>query len=159
MKQRTYIRWEREHPNSLWQTDINIYKRKYMMAYLDDHSRFCTGIGVYGNATTKNALDLLDGAIESYNKPMQILTDHGVQYYAMRGGRSAFTTHREELGIQHILSGIGRPTTQGKIERFWQTMKNLMVRIPDIVEAAYYYNYTKPHTSLKYKTPAQAYFK
>lgn len=158
-KQRTFIRWERKHPDSLWQTDYSIYKRKYITAFIDDHSRFCTAGNLFSEATTQHALELLNQAIKDYNKPRQILTDHGSQYYAVKGGVSEFDKYCQNNGIQHIMSGIGKPTTQGKIERFFQTIKKTMDIIPDIKEAIHYYNYVKPHTSLKYQTPAQIYFK
>lgn len=158
-KQQTFIRWERKHPNSLWQTDYTIYKRKYITAFIDDHSRFCTAGSIFTEATTNNSIKLLSKAINNYGKPRQILTDHGTQYYAVKEGVSEFDKYCNSQSIQHILSGIGRPTTQGKIERFFQTMKKLLIRIPDIQEAVQYYNYTKPHTSLKYKTPAEVYFR
>ncbi|MDD2678834.1 MAG: integrase core domain-containing protein [Candidatus Nanoarchaeia archaeon] len=75
----------------------------------------------------------------------------------MRKGESQFDQYCKEQGIEHIMSGIGKPTTQGKVERFFQTIKTTMNRIPDIQEAANYYNFIKPHTSLKYKTPAEIY--
>jgi putative transposase len=158
-KQRTFIRWERAHPNSLWQTDYSIYKRKYITAFIDDHSRFCTAGNVFSEATTQHSLELLNQAIHDYNKPRQILTDHGSQYYSVKGGISEFDKQCNYLGIQHIMSGIGRPTTQGKIERFFQTIKKTMNTIPDIQEAIQYYNYVKPHKSLQYQTPAQVYLK
>lgn len=156
-KQKTYIRWERKHNNSLWQTDITQFKRKYIIAYIDDHSRFCTAINLYNKATTENCIELLTTAIQNYTTPKQILTDHGSQYYAMRKGENQFDIYCKEKNIEHIMSGIGRPTTQGKIERFFQTIKTTMKRIPNIQEATQYYNYTKPHTSLNYKTPAEIY--
>lgn len=156
-KQRTYIRWERKHNNSLWQTDISIFKRKYIIAYVDDHSRFCAGINLYNKATTDNCIETLKDAMNNYPKPKQILTDHGSQYYAMRKGENRFDEYCQEQNIEHIMSGIGKPTTQGKIERFFQTIKTTLKIIPDIQKATEYYNFIKPHTSLNYKTPAEIY--
>lgn len=161
-KQKIYIRWERKHNNSLWQTDITYYQRKYIIAYLDDHSRFTTGINIYKKATTQNCIELLTTAIQKYPKPKQILTDHGTQYYSNtknKKGNSEFGNYCKEKNIEHIMGGIGKPTTQGKIERFWQTIKKILKRIPNIQQATHYYNFVKPHTSLNYQTPAQIYLK
>jgi len=43
-RQRTYIRFQRAHPDSLWQTDIKYYGNRYLIAFRDDCSRYLTGI-------------------------------------------------------------------------------------------------------------------
>ena len=62
---RKWVRYEREHSNSMWHTD---YKQlddgRWFIAYQDDASRFVTGYGVFDNATTKNALAVLREAPE-----------------------------------------------------------------------------------------------
>jgi len=50
-----------------------------------------------------------------------ILTDHGSQFYSVRRGESSFDAYCEAKGINHILGGIGKPTTLGKIERWFRT--------------------------------------
>ena len=53
--------------------------------------------------------------------PKQVLIDNGTQVVAARGEESSFTKALEEMGIEHITSSIGKPTTLGKIERWFHT--------------------------------------
>lgn len=82
-QRRKWIRYEREHSNSMWHTDFKqLDDGRWFIAYQDDASRFVTGYGVFENATTENALAVLDEAITNHGKPASILTDHGSQFYA-----------------------------------------------------------------------------
>ena len=85
-----------------------------------------------------------------------MLTDHGTQYYN-DSDKSRFTLYLETHGIKHIMASIGKPTTQGKIERFFQTFAAYYPRFSNQDRFREYYN-NKPHRSLNYKTPAQVYF-
>jgi len=154
-RQRTYIRFQRTHPDSLWQTDIKYYGDEYLIAYLDDCSRYLPGIELYTEATTENLLNLTDSALSHGRIPSQVLSDHGPQYYS-DNGKSRYTLYLEAHGIEHITGSIGKPTTQGKIERFWQTFELYYPRFNDMERFREYYN-NKPHRSLNYKTPAQVY--
>ena len=158
-KQKTYRHWSRKNPNSLWQVDLCIYKKLWMAAFLDDCSRFLTGIGFFKHGTTQNILDLFKCAIESYGQPREILSDHGTQFYATQGQKSRFTCFCEDYGIRHIFGGIGKPTTLGKVERFNRTFKEAYPRFNDIESFARYYNFEKPHRGLDYETPASIYLR
>ena len=122
--QRKWVRYEREHSNSMWHAD---YKQLddggWFLCYLDDASRFVTGWGVFKEATMENALGVLDRAIANHGKPASILTDHGSQFYANASdkkmkGTSRFEERLVELGIRQILARVGHPQTNGKLERF-----------------------------------------
>jgi transposase len=62
-KQRTFIRFARQHPDSLWQTDIKYYGSEYLIAFLDDCSRYLrvcdhrSYLAVCSNSTFKCQLD------------------------------------------------------------------------------------------------------
>jgi len=155
-RQRTYTRFQRTHPDSLWQTDIKYYGDEYLIAYLDDCSRYLPGIGLYTEATTDNVLETLQEALLNGRTPRQILSDHGTQYWS-NDGPGRFTNFCQTHGIEHIQGSIGKPTTQGKIERFFQTFEAYYPRFNDMNQFREYYNKTKPHRSLNYKTPAQIY--
>jgi hypothetical protein len=60
-------------------------------------------------------------------------------------------------GIQHIVGSTGKPTTQGKIERFWQTFELYCPRYNDLDRFREAYNH-RPHRSLNFKTPEEIYF-
>ncbi|MGB9021824.1 MAG: DDE-type integrase/transposase/recombinase, partial [Candidatus Bathyarchaeia archaeon] len=112
-------RFEREHSNSLWQSDFKLTEHdEWMISFLDDHSRFILGSRVHHNPTAEHAIKLLEESVRQYGKPDQILTDRGTQFYPTRGGISEFTEFCSGNGIQHIVTSIRRPSTIGKIEAF-----------------------------------------
>lgn len=157
-KQRSYIRFQRKHPNSLWQADLTIFGSRYVVAFLDDCSRFITGMDFIQKASLNSLLSVLEEAIDTYGKPRQILTDHGSHFYSVRKGESRFDRFCTDNKIQHILGGIGKPTTLGKIERFFGTFKQEYIFFNDIESYLNYYNYRRLHGSLNYLTPAEVYF-
>jgi len=150
-----YIRWERASPNELWQCDWKWVKEqnRWLVAFIDDHSRFVVSAKMYDSATTENTIDCLLDGIRRCGTPEEILTDHGTQFYAVRRGESSFDRKLKELGIAHIMSGIGKPTTTGKIERFFATYFTEAWRYNTLDGFIQYYNYIRPHQSLDYATP------
>jgi len=156
---RTYRRWERDHPNSLWQCDLKMLGGEWLITILDDHSRYVTGSEIFNEGTAENVIWLLDQAVHEYSKPRENLTDHGSQFYSVRHGESSFTQFCSENGITHILGGIGKPTTLGKIERWFRTYDLEHARFQFHWKFIKYYNYERPHMSLNYKTPAEIYFR
>ena len=52
---------------------------------MDDASRFIAGYGILDEATTENPISVLDDSINRYGKPLELLTDHGSQFYATFG--------------------------------------------------------------------------
>ncbi len=100
----------------------------------------------------------MDRAIHEYTRPREILTDHGSVFWSVRRGESRFDAYCEEKGAKHILGGIGKPTTLGKIERWFRTYDHEHARFQLHRKYIQYYNYERPHMSLSYKTPADVYF-
>lgn len=74
-----YIRWQRKHPNSLWQMDVSDQKikEKYCFGVVDDCSRYNVGLKDLNNITTKIVTQILDELIKIHGKPREILTDNG----------------------------------------------------------------------------------
>lgn len=157
-KQRTYITYERKHPNSLWQTDLTNWKEKVLIAYIDDYSRFVTGFGLFTNGLAINVMQIFQQAIDAYGKPREVLTDHGSQFYSMKGDESEFDRFCARHDIKHILGSIGKLTTTGKIERWFGTFKAQIDSFKSVGDYVKYYNYEKPHKSLGYIVPAERYF-
>ena len=156
---RTYTRWQRRHPNSLWQCDLKVIPpARWLITNLDDHSRFVPASEHFSEGTTENVIWLLDRAIHEYAKPREILTDHGSQFWSVRRGESSFDTYCQKQHIKHILGGIGKPTTQGKIERWFRTYDQEHSRFALHRKFIEYYNYERPHMALNYSTPAEVYF-
>ena len=155
---RTYKRWQRTHPNSLWQCDLKLVGARWLITILDDHSRFVTGSEIFDEGTAENVISLFDQAVHEYSKPREVLTDHGSQFWSVRKGESSFDLYCQQRGIEHILGGIGKPTTQGKIERWFRTYDIEHARFDLHRKFIEYYNYERPHMALNYSTPAEIYF-
>ena len=155
-KQRTYRSFCRKHPDSLWQTDIKIHEDRYLVAYIDDCSRYVLDAIMMDSATTHNIIEHLKGLFE-FRIPRQILTDHGTQYWS-RHGKSEFDLFCEQNGVEHIMGGIGKPTTQGKIERFFRTFNMYYPRFESMDDFLYNYNHVMLHSGIGYRTPGSVYF-
>jgi transposase InsO family protein len=165
--------FERARPNQLWQTDLFTFllkrenRRVYLVVYLDDHSRFIVGYGVWASAGGALVREVLEAAIANFGAPEEVLTDNGPQYVTWRG-TSAFARLLERRGIRHLVARPRRPQTLGKTERFWGTLWR------ECVEAAVFsglddarrrvghfidhYNFQRPHQGIEGLVPADRYF-
>jgi transposase InsO family protein len=153
-------RFEREHSNSLWQTDFKLTERdEWMISFLDDHSRFIPGSRVHHDPTAEHAIKLLEESVRQYGKPDQILTDRGTQFYPARGGISEFTEFCGGNGIQHIVTSIRRPSTIGKIEAFHKAYTIEAWIYPTHQRFVNYWNYQRPHHGIGNLYPADVYFR
>ena len=136
---RRWRSFSRKHSNSLWQMDFKTLQDggPYLLTIIDDHSRFILASKVIEAETTEEAINILKSAIKMFGKPRQILTDHGTQFYATRGGTSQFTEFCKNQGIKHIMAGVKKPTTIGKIERWHRTIKTeLLAKCASIAECS-----------------------
>lgn len=158
-KRLKYIRWQRKHPDSLWQMDISDQKikDKYCFAVIDDCSRYCVGLIDLNRVTTEVVTRILDMLIKIHGKPREILTDNG-SVFGLRSKHSKFDRWCRRRGIKHIRTAIHSPTTTGKIERFFQTLARELKFCIDHHEFRMRYNHFRPHMSLHGKTPADIYF-
>jgi transposase InsO family protein len=77
--------FERARPNQLWQTDLFTFmlkrqtRRVYLVAFLDDHSRFLVSFGLHASQSTALVLEVLRARIAAYGAPEEVLTDNGTQ--------------------------------------------------------------------------------
>ena len=165
--------FERAKPNQLWQTDLFTFvlkrqnRRVYLVAFMDDHSRFITGYGLHASQSAALVLEVLRAAIAAYGPPAEILTDNGSQYVTWRG-KSQFTRELEKLGIKQIVARPRRPQTLGKIERFWGSLWRECVESAiflDLAEARQriglwidYHNLQRPHQGIEGLVPADRFF-
>ena len=154
-----YIRWQRKHPNSLWQMDISDQKikDKYCFAVIDDCSRYCIGLIDLNRISTEIICKVLDDLIAIHGKPREILTDNG-NVFGLRSKHSKFDRWCRRRGIKHIRTRIHSPTTTGKIERFFQTLAKELKHCVDHHDFRRRYNHLRPHTSLNRRAPAEAAF-
>ena len=94
--------FERSTPNQLWQSDICTFrlagKNAYLIGYIDDYSRYITGLGFYRSQTAEHVLETYRRATGEYGVPKEMLTDNGRQYTNWRG------TTRFEKELKKLLS-------------------------------------------------------
>jgi len=164
-KRREWVRYERKHSMSLWQGDWKRLGEKWIIAFMDDASRFITCYGVFDSATTENTIKVLKKGFAEYGIPDEILTNHGTQFVAAKSRENAkhkFKEFLKENGVRHILARINHPQTNGKIERFFGLMEQKLHLFDSVEEFIYWYNYVKPHMSLNFdelETPYQAFLR
>jgi len=161
-------------PNQLWQTDFTYLKVIgwgwfYLSTVLDDFSRY---IVAWKLCTTMKAEDVtatLDLALQASGlaqaKPAdrpKLLSDNGSSYIA--GDLAKWLADRK---IKHLRGAPYHPMTQGKIERWHQTLKNRILLenyfLPGDLEAQIAafvddYNCRRYHESIDNLTPADVYF-
>jgi putative transposase len=162
-----WIRYERRYSNSMWHTDWTLIEGKgWLIAYLDDASRYVVGHGLFPEATSEHAVGVLKQAVERHGKPVSVLTDRGAQFYANESeererGATLFERYLVESEIRHVLARVSHPQTNGKVERFFGTVKTKLPRFGgDVDRLMAWYNTVRPHMSLnldEIETPYKAY--
>lgn len=165
--------FERATSNQLWQTDLFTFllkrqnRRVYLVAFMDDHSRFIVGYGLHASQSGALVLEVLRACLASHGAPQEILTDNGTQYVTWRG-KSQFTKELEKRGIKQVVARPRHPQTLGKIERFWGSLWRECVetavfldledarrRIGQFID---HYNFQRPHQGIEGLVPADRFF-
>jgi transposase InsO family protein len=166
-------RFERARPNQLWQTDLFTFvlkrqnRRVYLVAFLDDHSRFIVSYGLHASQSTALVLEVLRAGLSSHGTPQEVLTDNGSQYVTWRG-KSAFSRELDKRGVRQVVASPRHPQTLGKIERFWGTLWRECVEAAVFVDLADararighfidHYNFQRPHQGVGGCVPADRFF-
>jgi transposase InsO family protein len=160
--------------NQLWQTDFTYLKVIgwgwfYLSTILDDYSRYIIAWKLCTSMKAKDVTDTLDLALQASgcdqakirHKP-RLLSDNGSSYVA--GDLAVWLKGK---GMSHVRGAPYHPQTQGKIERWHQTLKNRILLenyfFPDDLEATIeafvdHYNHQRYHESINNLTPADVYF-
>jgi transposase InsO family protein len=165
--------FERARPNQLWQTDLFTFilkrqnRRVYLVAFMDDHSRFIVSYGLHASQSSALVLEVLRSGVASHGTPEEILTDNGSQYVTWRG-KSAFTRELEKRGIKQVVAKPRRPQTLGKMERFWGTLWRECVESAVFIDLGDaqkriglfidHYNFQRCHQGIDGLTPADRFF-
>jgi transposase InsO family protein len=169
----SYRRFAAAQPNECWQSDFTHWHLAdhtdvEILNWLDDHSRYLLGCTphtpVTGDLVTSTFLVVAD----THGFPASTLTDNGRVYTArFGGGKNSFEYLLALLGITQKNGHPGHPQTQGKIERFHQTLKKWLAQQPPAPTLAdlqtqldtfrELYNHQRPHRELGRRTPASAY--
>src|SRR5215510_1416114 len=166
-------RFERARPNQLWQTDLFTFvlkrqnRRVYLVAFMDDHSRFVVSYGLHASQSAALVLEVLRAGLASHGAPEEVLTDNGSQYVTWRG-KGAFSRELERRGIRQVVASPRHPQTLGKIERFWGTlwrecvesaifldMADARARVGHFID---HYNFQRPHQGIGSAAPADRFF-
>jgi transposase InsO family protein len=161
-------------PNQLWQTDFTYLKVIgwgwfYLSSVLDDFSRYILAWKLCTNMRAEDVTATLELALQAsgldHAKPAdrpRLLSDNGSSYVA--GDLAKWLGARN---IKHLRGAPYHPMTQGKIERWHQTLKNRILLenyfLPGDLEAQIAafiddYNNRRYHESIGNLTPADAYF-
>ena len=161
-------------PNEMWQTDFTYFKIigwgwMYLSTVLDDFSRYIIAWKLCSTMRAADVTDTLDMALAASgcdqahvrHKP-RLLSDNGPSYIA-----GELAEYIEAQRMSHVRGAPFHPQTQGKIERWHQTLKNRILLnnyyLPGDLEAhidrfVEHYNHRRYHESLQNLTPADVYF-
>ena len=158
-----YLRYERPLPGDRVQMDTcKIASGLYQYTSIDDCTRYRV-LRLYNRRTAANTLDFLDCVIEEMPFPIQrVQTDRGLEFFAEKVQKKMM-----EYGIKFRPNKPGSPHLNGKVERSQKTDKTEFYATVDITsenlqdqlaEWQHYYNWLRPHSALKGKTPMERYF-
>jgi len=172
----SYLRFEADLPNECWQADITHWyladsTRVEILDFLDDHARYLLDIRAATAFTGVTVTATLNDLILTYGPPMSTLTDNGLVFTTrlarFKGARGGFEKLLQLHGITQKNGRPGHPQTQGKIERFHQTLKRFLAARPRpenlaalttlLTEFQQWYNTGRPHRALGRRTPHEAY--
>jgi len=173
----SYIRFAAEQPNECWQADFTHWqlaggRETEILSWLDDHSRYALSVTAHTRVTGTAVLAAFRALCGRYGAPASTLTDNGMVFTTRlsggKGGRNGLEHELRRLGVQQKNGKPNHPQTQGKVERFQQTLKNWLARQPPAATLtalqaqldafATIYNTRRPHRSLPHRaTPATAY--
>jgi transposase InsO family protein len=169
----SWIRFEAAAPNELWQSDVTHWRladgsEVEICSWLDDHSRYLLGATACRRVSGDDVGATFGAAGEAHGWPAATLTDNGAVYTSrFTGGRNGFEYLLAYLGIRQKNGAPGHPQTQGKIERFQQTLKRWLGQQPaartiaelqrqlDAFRLAY--DEQRPHRATGRVTPGEAY--
>jgi len=160
--------------NEMWQTDFTYFKIigwgwYYLSTILDDYSRYIIAWKLCTNMRAEDVTDTIELALQASgcdqavvrHKP-RLLSDNGSCYIS-----GDLAEWLEDQKMTHVRGAPFHPQTQGKIERWHQTMKNRVLLenyyLPGDLERQIeafvdYYNNQRYHESLNNVTPADVYF-
>lgn len=115
-------------PNCLWQIDATAWSladgsQCVIFQVIDDHSRKAVGSLVACSETSAAAVAVVSAAIARHGAPQKFLSDNGLALNpSRRGNTNELVDYLTGLGVETIPGKPFKPTTQGKNERFHQTL-------------------------------------
>jgi len=157
-------------PHQLWATDASYFRvvgwgYYYLVTVMDDYSRFILAWKLQRDMSANSLIEVIQEAVDATGMtevPVEdrtkLLSDNGAGYVCR-----AFRDYLHLVGIRHILAAPFHPQTNGKLERYHQSIKRevnqLLYEFPGQLEKAIakfvdYYNYRRYHKALGNVTPA-----
>ena len=157
-------------PHQMWATDASYFKvvgwgYYYLVTVMDDYSRFILGWKLQKDTSANSLIEVVQEAVDAtgmtdvaVENRTKLLSDNGSGYVSR-----AFRDYLNLVGIGHILAAPYHPQTNGKVERYQQSLKKevnqLPYEIPSQLEQAIadfvdYYNYRRYHKALGNVAPA-----
>jgi transposase InsO family protein len=161
-------------PNQMWATDCSYLKVPgwgyyYLVTVMDDYSRYILAWDLTCDMTSDSIIGVVQRAVDATGMtdiPVQdrtsLLTDNGSGYVSR-----VFDAYLKLVGIRHIVASPYHPQTNGKVERYQQTVKREVNRVvydapselrQAIADFVAYYNFRRYHEALDNVTPADVYF-
>ena len=158
------------HPHQMWATDCSYFKvvgwgYYYLVTVLDDYSRFILGWKLQKDMSADSLIEVVQQAVDATGMTdvpitdrTNLLSDNGSGYISR-----AFRDYLHLVGVHHIRSAPFHPQTNGKVERYQQSLKKQVNQLPyelpsdlekAIADFVDYYNYRRYHKALCNVTPA-----
>jgi len=157
-------------PHQMWATDASYFRvvgwgYYYLVTVMDDYSRFILAWKLQKDMSANSLIDVVQEAVDAtgmtdvpVDDRTKLLSDNGAGYVSR-----SFRDYLRLVGIGHILAAPFHPQTNGKVERYQQSLKRevnqLPYELPSQLERAIadfvdYYNYRRYHKALGNVTPA-----
>ncbi len=168
----SFIRFEADLPNELWQTDATHWELAdgsavEILNVIDDHSRLLVASVAFRTVKAADVVATFYDAARAHGFPAALLSDNAAVFSgASRKGKVLLETELERLGISQKHATPYHPQTCGKVERFHQTQKRFLARQPPAQSLAHlqlqldtfraYYNQQRPHRALGGRSPLVA---
>ena len=174
----SYLRFQADQPNECWQSDFTHYPLVdgtdcKVLSWLDDCARYALSVTAHARVTGPVVRTTFLKTVAVHGIPAATLTDNGMvfttRFSGGKGGRNHLEHELRELNVTQKNGQPNHPQTQGKVERFQQTLKKWLRAQPEqpatvaqlqtlldrFVED---YNHHRPHRSLPHHaTPATIY--
>jgi transposase InsO family protein len=174
-------RYEKRYPGELMHSDTSVLaktlfadrKRYYLFGLIDDCTRLCYVELIEEIKAARVTKAFFNGYRWFWQHGIRIeevMTDNGIEFTSFTSQKAKdthfFETMLSIFGIKHRYTRPYRPQTNGKIERFWEIIKEECIRIEresktrKEIEASingymYMYNYQRRHGGIKYQTPLE----
>jgi len=157
-------------PHQMWATDASYFRvvgwgYYYLVTVMDDYSRFILAWKLQKDMSADSLIEVVQEAIDTTGMtdvPVEdrtkLLSDNGAGYVSR-----AFRDYLHLVGIRHILAAPFHPQTNGKLERYYHTIKREVNQVPyefpgqlerAITDFVEYYNFRRYHKALGDVTPA-----